>query len=92
MTPRWTASSEKQGVPRDDQIYVMLNSTYIARLPNEDRGDGTVWLYIGHAHAQTDREVEVLVRTFSDGRAAIVFHAMELGPKYRAFREEHPNG
>ncbi len=52
---------------------------------------GTVWLYIGHPHAQTDREIEVLVNVYADGREALVFHAMGLGPKFRQYREENPS-
>jgi len=51
-----------------------------------------VWLYIGHPHSQTDREVEVLVNVYPDGREALVFHAMELGPKFRKYRQENPSG
>ncbi|MDR6972157.1 hypothetical protein [Leifsonia shinshuensis] len=49
-------------------------------------------LIIGHPHAQTDREIEVLVNVYDDGREARVFHAMELGPKFRRYREENSNG
>ena len=38
-------------------------------------GEGTVWLFIGHPHPQTDREIELLVNVFDDGREAVVFHA-----------------
>lgn len=43
-------------------------------------------------HAQTGREIEVLINVYDDGREAVVFHAMGLGPKYRRYREENPNG
>ena len=49
-------------------------------------------LYIGPPHAQTERELEVLVIRFTNGREALIFHAMPLGPKYRRYREEFPNG
>lgn len=46
-------------------------------------------LYIGPAHAQTDRELEILVHEFPEtGPEAIIFHAMDLGPKFRRLREE----
>ena len=41
---------------------------------------------------QTDREIEVLVNVYGDGREAVVFRAMELGPKFRRYREENSNG
>ena len=91
MTPRWASSSHKHGISRVDQIYVMLHPTYQVRLDSEKFDDGDVWLYIGHPHAQTEREVEVLVNVYADGRAALVFHAMELGPRLRKYREEHPD-
>jgi hypothetical protein len=91
MTPRWTSSSLKHGVPRADQVWAMVHATYSARLTDESIDDGEVWLYIGHPHAQTDREIEILVTVYPDGREALVFHAMELGPKFRRYREDDPN-
>ncbi|QJU55809.1 hypothetical protein SCB71_01930 [Herbiconiux sp. KACC 21604] len=49
-------------------------------------------LFIGPPHGQTGREIEVLVNVYSDGRQAVVFHAMPLGPKFRRYREENPSG
>ncbi|WP_298229470.1 hypothetical protein [Gryllotalpicola sp.] len=92
MTPGWTDSTEKHGIPRDDQVYAVVHATYSAKLPDEGSASGDVWLYIGHPHPQTDREIEILVEVFSDGREALVFHTMELGPKFRRHREENPNG
>lgn len=92
MAPRWETSSLKHGIPRGDQIYAMLHATLVQSLPDEEDGrDGRIRLFIGSAHAQTERELEILVREFDDGREAIVFHAMELGSKYRIYREEHRN-
>lgn len=82
----------KHGIPQADQVWAMVHPTYSTKLVGESVDDGTVWLYIGHPHAQTDREVEILVNVYADGREALVFHAMELGPKYRRYREENPNG
>jgi hypothetical protein len=73
-------------------MWAMLHPTYRAELPGESLDDGMVQLIIGHPHAQTDREIEMLVNVYSDGREARVFHAMELGPKFRRFREENPHG
>jgi len=39
-------------------------------LPGQIIDGGQVWLYIGHPHSQTDREVEVLVTVYGDGREA----------------------
>lgn len=47
-------------------------------------------LFIGPPHAQTEREIEVLVHENpATGREAVIFHAMPLGPKFRTYREEH---
>jgi hypothetical protein len=73
-------------------MWAMLHPAYRAELPGESIDDGTVWLYIGQPHAQTDREIEILVNVYVGGREAVVFHAMELGPKFRRYREENPNG
>lgn len=71
----------------------MLHATYVAELEDEAPPSGRIKLFIGHPHPQTDREIEVLVHEFPDtGETAIIFHAMELGPKFRRYREEHLNG
>jgi hypothetical protein len=91
VAPRWEPSSDKHGIPRTDQIYAILHATYLADLGSSNDG-GTVRLYVGPEHEQTDRELEILVNYFTDGREASIFHAMPLGPKVRRYREEHPNG
>ncbi len=91
MAPRWTESSGKHGVPRPDIAYAIAQASYTRLLPGQSIDDGQVWLYIGHPHAQTDREVEVLVTVYGDGREARIFHAMELGPKFRRYREDNPD-
>lgn len=92
MAPRWIDSAFRHGVSRADQIWALLHPTYQADLPGESRDDGTVRLIIGHPHAQTDQEIEILINVYPDGRESGVFHAMELGPKFRRYREENPNG
>ncbi|MGG7464312.1 hypothetical protein [Plantibacter sp. YIM 135347] len=89
MAPRWTPSSGKHGIERVDQIYALVHATYVERLLDECGDDGTVTLYIGPVHAQTDRELEVLVNIYDDERESVVFHAMPLGPKFRRYREDH---
>jgi hypothetical protein len=92
VAPRWTDSSDKHNVPRADQVHAIVHANYTVRLDSEKLDDGTVWLYIGHPHAQTRREIEILVNVYPDGREALVFHAMELGPKFRRYRQENPDG
>lgn len=70
----------------------MLHPNFRAEAPEESLDDGTVWLYIGNPHAQTEREIELLVNVYDDGREAVVFHAMPLGPKFRRRREEMRHG
>ena len=50
---------------------------------------GRVELYIGPEHDRTVRELEILVERFDDGREAVIFHVMSLGPKFTRYREEH---
>lgn len=89
MAPRWLGSSDKHDIPKGEQIHAILNATFTAELPGEAR-EGRIMLFIGPSHAQTDRELEILVHEFPDtGQEAIVFHAMNLGPKFRRFREEY---
>ena len=90
MPPRWESSSEKHGVPQHDQVYAILHATYVADLgPNDDGGE--IRLYIGPEHFQTERELEILVNQFTDGREASIFHSIRLGPKFRSYREENPD-
>ena len=91
MAPRWTQSSEKHGLNRRDQMYAIIHATYRATLPGEGFDDGVVTLYIGPQHPQTEREIEVLVNVYGDGRESVVFHAMHLGPKFYRYREENPH-
>jgi hypothetical protein len=58
--------------------------------PNDDGGE--IRLYIGPEHSQTERELEILVNQFTDGREASIFPAMRLGPKFRSYREENSDG
>ncbi len=71
----------------------MVNAHYIVDIrANEDRTVDR--LFIGPQHAQTARELEIIVRVPKDGSGseAVVFHVMELGPKFRRMREENPDG
>lgn len=89
MTPRWTASASKHGIPRADAAYAIAHATFIG---HPDPDDGSIMLYIGPEHAQTDRELEILVRDRStEGREWLIYHVMPLGPLYRRYREENPH-
>lgn len=93
VPPEWTESTSKHGVARADAIYAMLHATYTDVLADEPRDKGQVRLFIGPRHAQAlaDDEIEVLVHEFPDsGEQAVIFHVMELGPKFRSYREENP--
>ena len=94
MTPRWTESTGKHGVTRADATYALLHPSYRAVLPDPvDEGQVVVFIGPSHAQALADDEIEVLVREFPGlGREAVIFHVMPLGPKYRRYRQEYPNG
>lgn len=77
-------------MPRADVAYAIAHTGFARLLPGQSIDDGHVWLYIGHPHPQTDIEVEVVVAVYGDGREARIFHAMELGPKFRRYRQENP--
>ena len=70
-----------------------MHATYSDLLPGQSLDEGQVWLYIGPPHAQAllEHEIEDLVNVYADGREARIFHAMDLGPKFRRYREEHPH-
>lgn len=92
MTPIWESSCEKHGISREEIIYVLLHAPYVANL-DERPDEGRIRVYMGPPHAQTDREIEVLVHDYPEsGQRARIFHAMQLGPKFRRFREENPHG
>lgn len=91
MAPRWEPSSEKHGVSRQDQIHAILYANFVHEL-DEPVKEGRIVLFVGPEHSQTDRELEILVHEFGNGREASIFHAMPLGPKFSRFREEHPDG
>lgn len=62
-------------------------------LADELRQAGRVRLLIGSKHVQAvvDDEVEVLIHEFPEtGDEAVIFHVMPLGPKFRRYRQEHP--
>ena len=90
--PNWESSSDKHGVSREAQAHAIVNASFVHTLEITARGDRVV-VYIGPEHAFTDREVEVLVREpRARGRPVTIFHAMPLGPKFRTYREENPDG
>ena len=69
MVPQWADSTRKHGVARADAVYAMVHATYAVQLA--DNGDGTEdRLYIGPEHAQTARELEIIVQVPVDGSRA----------------------
>ena len=58
VSPRRVPTSDRHGVDRADQVYVILHATYSAILPDEGLDDETVTLDIGPRHARTQREIE----------------------------------
>ena len=93
MAPKWTHSTSKHGIPRSDAIHTLLHACYRAVLSRQEE-DGRIVLFIGPPHTQAlgEDEIEVLAHEFpGTGREAVVFHVMSLGPKFRRYREEHPD-
>lgn len=78
MTIIFTNSADRHMVPHDDMIYAMLHTSGMQR-EADDGGDLIV--FVGRAHAQTDRHLEVIARAV--GGDIVVFHAMELSDSYR---------
>ncbi len=73
-------------------MHAIVHATYV-RILDEPIGDGRLVIYMGPAHPQTNRELEILVHEHPEtGREASIFHAMPLGAKYRRYREENPDG
>jgi hypothetical protein len=92
MTPEWTESAGKHNISRSHAAHAIINATYSAELGPDERG-GTLTLFIGPRHAQTDDELEILVRSFPGTNSdRIIFHVMQLGPRFRRYREENPRG
>jgi hypothetical protein len=73
-------------------VHAIVHATFVHTLEVAPSGERIV-LYIGPEHDVTDREVEVLTREpASPGPAVRIFHAMPLGPRFRRYREENPDG
>ncbi|GGF15032.1 hypothetical protein [Subtercola lobariae] len=71
-------SSFKHSISESDQRYAISNPVVVQLVESD------VVLIIGHPHDQTERWLEILVRALPNGDKK-VFHAMELGSKFRPF-------
>lgn len=91
MVPVFEYSAFKHDIPRKDIVYVLLHPTYTGKL-SRDSETSRVTLYIGFQHEQTERELEILVRHYYDGRDSRIFHVNYLTSKFDDFRREYPNG
>lgn len=77
----FSESAGRHEIPEADQRYAIANAAVVQLIESD------VVLVIGHPHEQTERWIEILIRAMSSGDKK-VFHAMDLGPKYRPFLEE----
>ena len=77
----FSCSAGRHKIPESDRRYAIANAAVVQLI------EADVVLVIGHPHKQTDRWIEILIRAMPSGDKR-VFHAMELGPKYRPFLEE----
>lgn len=74
----FAGSAFKHSISEGDQRYAISNPV-VVKLVEPD-----VVLIIGHPHDQTERCLEILVRALPNGDKK-VFHAMQLGPKFRPY-------
>lgn len=82
MTPlRFSISSSKHSIPESDQRHAIANALLVQLIERD------VVLVIGPPHPQTERLVKILIRALPSGDKR-VFHATELGPKFRPFLEK----
>lgn len=78
----WTTSAARHAIPRDDAIYVISHPEGSAEL-DSDQPDEQVVVYVGRAHPQTDRRIEVIAAIRPAHRTMVIFHVMELSDLYR---------
>jgi hypothetical protein len=85
----WTDSTRKHGIPRGDAVYAMTHAMLVSEKVTITAGQGNNprKIYIGPAHAHTDRLLEVLVEFVPNGVIRI-YHVMNLGSKYQRLLEE----
>lgn len=88
MGIQWPASSAKHGIPRQDALYAIRHSVYTSSRVKVDptRANHPRRVFIGPAHGQTERLIEVLVEL--RGGDMYVYHVMPLGAYYRRQMEE----
>lgn len=81
----WAASADRHGISHDDAMHAILNPQGLDTL--EEGPGGTVTVFVGHPHPQTDQWIEVIARTVPP-RTMVVFHVMELSDLYRYLLHE----
>lgn len=89
MGIEWAGSSDKHGIPRGDALYAIQHFVFWSDEVDVATGKTQLprKLFIGPAHAQTERLLEVLVE-LRPGAVFWVYHVMDLGAKYRRLMEE----
>ena len=73
-------SADRHGIPRADAIYAIQHADNDELIPGR-----TSWptrVYVGPAHAQTDRRLEVIAE-LRPPRTMTIFHVMEVSDLYR---------
>lgn len=78
---RYLTSAQKHGVVEADAIYAMAHAE--GREEQQGRSGRTVWVFVGHPHAQTDRYIEVIAELAPPPGDVVIFHAMPLTDLYR---------
>lgn len=88
MGIEWAGSADKWGISHEDALYAIQNAVYTSTKVKVNSGDpnGQRRVFVGPQHAQTERQIEVLVEMV--GAGFVVYHVMPLGPYYRQQMEE----
>lgn len=80
MGVEFTPSADRHGIPREDAIYAMSHAEGVEEIPG--RTGEVTRVYVGRAHAQTDRRLEVIA-AHRPPRDIVIFHVMDLSDLYR---------
>lgn len=90
MAIEWALSADKHQVPHGDAVFAIMNNIFISDKVDTSHARNALprKLFVGPAHEQTDRLLEVLVEVRSGGTLWI-YHVMDLGPKYRQLMEDN---
>lgn len=89
MGIEFASSADKHEIPRGDALWAATHAVFMTTKVKSAPGQPAFprRAFVGPAHAQTDRLLEVLVEIRPDGNLW-VYHVMVLGSLYRKLMEE----